>query len=224
MTMRASTSRPLVVVSFRALAQRSRQTSNSQWDSVESVRPSRFRHCYHAMMNWEAIGAIGEIFGALAVVATLMYLARQMRQDARATTGETMGSWLADYNNMLLEISRDPELAKIFRQGLTDFEQLNENDQMRFHTWMVAHLLNAQTVFLQLEDGIMHQRIADQILPVNAAMLDSKGGTYWWGTARSIWRPEFVDHMDKLIEEASPITEVWPWFSTDSENNRAGDA
>jgi len=178
------------------------------------------------MMNWEAIGAIGEIFGALAVVATLMYLASQIRQDARATTGETMGSWLADYNNMLLEISRDPEVAKIFRQGLTDFEQLNDNDQMRFHTWMVAHLLNAQTVFLQLEDGIMPQRIADQILPFNAAMLNSKGGLYWWGTARSIWRPEFVDHMDKLIEEASPITEVWPWFSTDSDHNRkdAGDA
>ena len=78
-------------------------------------------------MNWEAIGAIGELFGAIAVVATLMYLARQMRQDARATTGETMGSWLADYNNMLLEILRDPEVARICRQGLTDFEQLDEN-------------------------------------------------------------------------------------------------
>ncbi len=177
-------------------------------------------------MNWEAFGAIGEIVGAIAVVATLMYLARQMRQTAKATTGETMGSWLADYNNMVLEISKDPEVARIFRQGLTDFEQLNENDKMRFHTWMVAHLLNAQNVFLQLEDGIMHQRIADQILPFSAAMLNSKGGLYWWGTARSIWRPEFLDHMDKLIEEASPITEVWPCFSTHSEEDRKdeGDA
>ncbi len=168
-------------------------------------------------MNWEAIGAIGEIFGALAVVATLMYLARQMRQNARATTGETMGSWLADYNNMLLEISRDPEVARIFRQGLTDFEQLNENDQMRFHTWMVAHTLNAQNVFLQLKDGAMHGGIADQLLPFNAAMLNTKGGLFWWGTGRSIWRPEFVAYMDKLIQESSPITEVWPWFSTNDE-------
>ena len=168
-------------------------------------------------MNWEAFGAIGEILGALAVVATLMYLARQMRQDAKATTGEAMGSWLADYNNMVLEISRDPEFSKLIRQGLTDFEQLDENDQMRFHTFMVAHLLNAQNVFLQLQDGTMHQRIADQILPFNAAMLNSRGGLYWCGTARSIWRPEFVDHMDKLIEQASPITEIWPWFSTHSE-------
>jgi hypothetical protein len=166
------------------------------------------------IVNWEAIGAVGEIFGALAVVITLVYLARQIRQDAVATTSSAMGSWLADYNNMVLEILRDPEVAQIFRQGLTDFEQLDENDQMRFHAWMVAHFLNAQNVFLQLNDGIMHRRIADQILPFNAAMLNSKGGLYWWGTARSIWRPEFVAYMDRLIEETPPITEAWPWFST----------
>ena len=31
-------------------------------------------------MNWEAIGALGEIAGALAVVASLVYLATQIRQ------------------------------------------------------------------------------------------------------------------------------------------------
>ena len=171
-------------------------------------------------MSWEAIGAVGEILGALAVVITLLYLARQMRRDALATTSGAMDSWLADYNNMVLEILRNPEVAHIFRQGLTDFEQLDENDQMRFHTWMVAHLLNAQNLFLQLNEGIMHRGVTDQILSFNAQMLNSKGGLYWWGTARSIWRPEFVAHMDSLIEKARPITEVWPWFSTQSETKR----
>ena len=166
-------------------------------------------------MNWEAIGAVGEILGAAAVVATLAYLARQMRQASAATRGVAMDSWLADYNAMVLEILRDPEVSQIIRQGLTDFEQLSKNDQMRFHTWMVAHMLNAQVVFLQLKDGVMHGDIADQLLQFNAAMLNTKGGLFWWGTARSIWRPEFVKHMDELIQETPPITEVWPWFSSD---------
>jgi hypothetical protein len=34
-------------------------------------------------MNWEAIGAIGEVGGAIAVVATLLYLAAQIRQNKR---------------------------------------------------------------------------------------------------------------------------------------------
>ncbi len=36
-------------------------------------------------MNWDAISAIGEIVGAIAVVVTLIYLGRQIRQGTKAT-------------------------------------------------------------------------------------------------------------------------------------------
>lgn len=155
-------------------------------------------------MNWEAIGAVGEILGASAVVLTLIYLARQMKQEAVAARSGAMDSWLADYNTMVMEIVRDPEISLLMRQGLTDFEQLDPNDQTRFHGWLVAHLLNAQNLFFQTTEGIMHTHVAEQILLFNAAMLKMKGGSYWWNTARSIWRPQFVEHMDKLIEQAAP--------------------
>ena len=31
------------------------------------------------MLNWEAIGALSELFGAVAVVASLIYLSRQLK-------------------------------------------------------------------------------------------------------------------------------------------------
>ena len=34
-------------------------------------------------MNWEAIGAVGEVLGAVGVIATLGYLAVQIRQNTR---------------------------------------------------------------------------------------------------------------------------------------------
>ena len=36
-------------------------------------------------MNWDAIGAIGEILGALAVVVSILYLSIQIRSNTRAT-------------------------------------------------------------------------------------------------------------------------------------------
>ena len=35
-------------------------------------------------MSWEAIGAIGEVVGAVAVLVTLIYLAQQIRQNTRS--------------------------------------------------------------------------------------------------------------------------------------------
>ncbi len=40
-------------------------------------------------MNWNAIGAVGEILGALAVVATLFYVARQIRENTRAVARQS---------------------------------------------------------------------------------------------------------------------------------------
>ena len=40
-------------------------------------------------MNWEAIGAVGEVLGALGVIATLSYLAVQIRQNTRTVRSAT---------------------------------------------------------------------------------------------------------------------------------------
>ena len=37
-------------------------------------------------MNWEAVGAVAEATGAMAVVLTLMYLPMQMRQNSKDRT------------------------------------------------------------------------------------------------------------------------------------------
>ena len=36
-----------------------------------------------SMINWDAVGAVAELAGAMAVVATLGYLALQIRQNSR---------------------------------------------------------------------------------------------------------------------------------------------
>lgn len=36
-------------------------------------------------MNWNAIAAIGQVLGAIGVVASLLYLAAQVRQNNRAS-------------------------------------------------------------------------------------------------------------------------------------------
>ena len=83
-------------------------------------------------MNWTAIGAIGEILGAAGVIITLVYLARQVRQNTRATklsTAQSIATAARDWNRPLL---LDPELAWTFQVGTEDPTQLDEKEQARF--------------------------------------------------------------------------------------------
>lgn len=51
-------------------------------------------------MNWDAIGAIGEIVGAIAVVATLIYFAIQMRQYTTGLRSATFNATMQEFNQI----------------------------------------------------------------------------------------------------------------------------
>jgi hypothetical protein len=52
-------------------------------------------------MNWEAIGAIGEIGGALAVLLSLIYLAIQIRQNTRMMRSSAKQQLTAGSQNLI---------------------------------------------------------------------------------------------------------------------------
>ena len=60
-------------------------------------------------MNWDAIGAVGEIIGAAAVVLTLFYLAVQIRQSNRLSSFQTTRDIFAQFddNNRLVVENQD---------------------------------------------------------------------------------------------------------------------
>lgn len=68
-------------------------------------------------MNWDALGTIGEIAGAIGVIVTLIYLATQIRQNTKSskvTAVQTAVEGSARWNEMLLN---DIELNDIFWRG-----------------------------------------------------------------------------------------------------------
>lgn len=61
-------------------------------------------------MNWDAIGAVGEILGALGVIVTLAYLAIQVRASTRATDSQALVGLSAEMENVLLAGARGDRL------------------------------------------------------------------------------------------------------------------
>ena len=69
-------------------------------------------------MNWEAIGAIGEVLGAFAVVATLLYLALQVRHAKTATTDAIRLNRANGVQAMLLAMSTDDALRSSVNKAM----------------------------------------------------------------------------------------------------------
>ena len=90
-------------------------------------------------------GAVGEVIGAIAVVATLIYLIVQLRQTADSVRSSvaTMGS---SYTTQVWQVPIDkPELADMLQRGDQGTDNLSDNEYYRY-------ILYQGTVFRALSE------------------------------------------------------------------------
>jgi len=106
-------------------------------------------------MNWSAVGAIGELLGAAAVVVSLLYLGVQMRNGIRQARLEAASSLSRGIGDVSLALSVNGYLCDIYARGSRDFESLNPNEQFRYRTFLNSPFrLFEQMFFLRREDAL----------------------------------------------------------------------
>ncbi len=101
-------------------------------------------------MNWEAIGAVGEVLGAVAVVVSIIYLARQVRHGVNsienATFSETATSWRET-------LGLTAQYADEFMKALTHYASMPRADRWKFNTVMHSQMSNLENFYLKRRKG-----------------------------------------------------------------------
>jgi hypothetical protein len=83
-------------------------------------------------MNWEAITAIAELLGVAAVLATLIYLARQVKQANQEARDATAWRITESIAQLVHELNSDSETAEIWCKGVDEFDSLSRVERERF--------------------------------------------------------------------------------------------
>ena len=157
-------------------------------------------------MDWTAIGAIGEMLGAAGVIVTLLYLARQVRQNTRATrlsTSHSIAAAARDWNRPLLA---DPDLAWTFQVGTEDPTQLDEKEQARFIELCFSLFRMFEDAHYQYEKGALDPDIFAGYEKLYAAYAKAPGFQAYWAKRKQTFRPEFQALIDGY---GSPEVDTW---------------
>jgi hypothetical protein len=94
-------------------------------------------------MNWDAIGAIGELVGAAAVVGTLFYLAIQIRLSNRFAERQSRQELISSNIQFHEILVSNPELVSI-RLKLEDINsEYTPEEQLKIHDFI--GLVHAQS-------------------------------------------------------------------------------
>lgn len=161
-------------------------------------------HSEGGTLNWEMIGAIGEIAGAGAVVLTLVYLARQVRDSALQDRRHQSAQLVRDAAQLADPILRDPEMADIFLRGLRDLASLDETQTLRFSVWMLNALRHQEAIFNFEQESGIHDFHGYSIEHTLRDILRSPGARAWWASRRQRFSPTFRAEVDRWSAEDSP--------------------
>ena len=152
-------------------------------------------------MNWEALGATAELLGALGVIATLGYLAVQIRQNTAVVRTSSFQELMKGMSNFTGSISQNPEVADIFLRGMANYEDLSEIEKIRFHTLMTEPFTNAQVSYQLHKRGLIDEKLYAGYLASFSGLLRAPGVRQWW-LSSSVWfHQDFRDFIDQKMCE-----------------------
>ena len=170
-------------------------------------------------MDWNAVGAIGEIVGAAAVVGTLGYLAVQIRQNTRTTRATTYDTVLDQWRVHLREnYTTHPENLEIFRRGLTDHSALSAAEWARLLFLLSQEQLFIENIVQQHERGYIDAGQLNGWLNYFSSVLRTPGGREWWRLCTPIINPEFTARMQVHLATTADqptLLEALPAFHFD---------
>lgn len=158
-------------------------------------------------MNWEAIGAVGEVVGAIGVILTLVYLAYQIRQNTFQLEQNTVTARAAAQtaSNVTLRENRQSifatsEMASIFETGNADPAKLNSTELLRYRLLMQ----NITEVMLEIYTQAFETRFAPETWGTQGKslvvrVLSVPGGQWFWSLYQDNYPSNFRAQVDEIL-------------------------
>lgn len=113
-------------------------------------------------MNWDAVSALAEVVGLIAVVISLVYLAIQVKgntqQIERAAQANRTQNWQAvsENYNIWRQMVAMPGNADIWIRGINDLSNLNRNERIQFNNMANSVLWSGWFMYhIQQNEGLM---------------------------------------------------------------------
>ena len=154
------------------------------------------------------LGALGELIGSVAVLATLVYLALQTRQNTMAIRAELNATRFIAGQTIALTEATSTELQEALAEDRVQDLTIN---QARRHSFWHANLRRFQRTILDVRRGLLpHADEATLSLERNTGVLmvslfnTCRSTDAWWEDAKNAFTPEFVEWVEEQRARATP--------------------
>ncbi len=153
------------------------------------------------MLDITTLAAWGEFIGGIAVVVSLIYLASQIRQNSKLMRVSTAAVASGSIASITGSLAADPEMARIYREGLVDLSALSDADRYRFDAIAMQNFGAACTMYHLWQAGAFVPALWEFRHRGMLWSTGQRGMREWWREWRPPFDEAFRNYVDGLIRE-----------------------
>jgi hypothetical protein len=151
-------------------------------------------------MNWDAIGAGGEVLGAIAVFMSLLYLALQIKNQNKESRMNAMHDISIGFRDAITHFA-SADIADILVRANKDYASLTEVEAQRLII-LFGQLFRAwEEAFFQYEAGRLDDRSWSTMLKYYVKLLSMPAFQHAWSLRKDYLDDGFVTFVDSQSRE-----------------------
>ena len=157
-------------------------------------------------MSIEQLANLSEVIGVVLVIASLVYVAKQLRQTTDALHAQSRQSVLNSSQMELFSLMNNPALAK----NLVEESELSADEHIALHCFLVAILRVREFSWLQYMNGQIDDVQWETELVVIQNVLGTTRTRLWWNTVgRHTFGARFSSFVDATIQNQATADGFW---------------
>ena len=159
-------------------------------------------------MNWEAMGALSEMIGAIAVVITLVYLAIQIRQNTRAIRLDTGHDVAEEYRDIFALMAQDKDLAELVNKAATSPDSITGADKVRYYALNSNFVRAVENAYFQFNEQALDRKHWSGMKRMLTDYAQLPAFREYWPNRKHWFSQEFQDFMASEILSSSKAGDI----------------
>ena len=147
------------------------------------------------------LGSLGEFVGAIGVVVSLVYLARQMHQNTISVRAASFNSMTENSIQLLEHSFRDREFADFLRRAEQDPFTLSPDELVRWDAYMTAVYRHFGNLVYQYRVGALDRQMWQSYRDTLKQHLRTPSWRTWFETNKELFSTSLVELVGQVVRE-----------------------
>jgi hypothetical protein len=173
------------------------------------------------MTDWTPVIAIAEVAAAAGVIASLVYLAVEVRHNTRSVRASTYDAMVRTSGELLLPLIQDAKLARTFERVIANWGDpaIDEGDRAQAMYLLTQLVRSWENFYYQYRQGTLEDWLWNAHQYVIRSYFHKPGVQQWWQMRRAAYSQPFREFLEsstapvdgiKTSVELTPARESLP--------------